>query len=126
MSAIFPRFERSLGSIQITDNDRQKVIEVVRHPARELSDGFHFLRLIQLLARAIEPLLRFPFFGHIARDLGKPDKLSVRIKNPVDYNAGPKASAVLAQPPALSVVSALRFRGSKCQRRNVTLRSSSE
>ncbi len=41
----------TLGDVEVPDDDRQKVVEVMRHPAGELADGFHFLRLGELLAR---------------------------------------------------------------------------
>ena len=36
-------------------NDGENVVEIVRHAAGELADGFHFLRLAQLL---LQPFLR--------------------------------------------------------------------
>jgi hypothetical protein len=40
-----------LGDVEVSDDDRQQVVEVMRHSAGELADGFHFLRLGELLAR---------------------------------------------------------------------------
>ena len=47
--------------------DREQVVEVVRHAAGEPADGFHLLRLAQLLLR---PAQRF--FQSRTRHLGKP------------------------------------------------------
>ncbi len=51
---IFPRaglglFEATGEQTERPHNDRQHVVEVVRDAAGELSDGFHFLRMAQLV-----------------------------------------------------------------------------
>ena len=51
-------FEQHLG---VAADDHQKIIEVVRHAAGQPSDGFHFLRLAELVFEG-------PPFGDIFRD----------------------------------------------------------
>ena len=43
-----------MGDIEVSDDDRQQVVEVVRHSTGELADRLHFLRLGELLARLSE------------------------------------------------------------------------
>ena len=45
--------------VQVADNDREKIIEVMRKTAGELTDSLHLLRLAQLLA------LRLGFAGSV-------------------------------------------------------------
>src|SRR6266567_923852 len=41
----------TLSDVEVADDDCQKVVEVMRDSTGELADGFHFLRLGELLAR---------------------------------------------------------------------------
>ena len=50
--------------VEIADDDRQQVVEVVRQSAGKLADRLHLLRLAQLLAL----LLRLAPFGQVADD----------------------------------------------------------
>ena len=52
-------------------------------------------------SKLIEPKLRFPLLGHVARDLGEANELAVVILDGVEHDARPKAGAVLANVKAL-------------------------
>src|SRR5918912_3833224 len=54
--------EASQGEINVAVDDREKVVEVVGHPARQLSDSLHFLRLSELFLALAQSL-----FGLFAR-----------------------------------------------------------
>src|SRR5690606_15006410 len=41
--------------LRMTGDDREQVVEVVSNPARELTDGVHLLRLLQLLLERTLP-----------------------------------------------------------------------
>ena len=39
--------------VAVTEDHRQQVVEIVRHPARQLADRFHFLRLAKLILQVL-------------------------------------------------------------------------
>ena len=71
--AVLPVVDGPFGVVEIADDDRQKIVEVVRHAAGELADRVHLLRLIELLARRLQALLGFAPLGDVAGDLGQAD-----------------------------------------------------
>ncbi len=42
---------RAAQQVRAGANDRQQVVEIMRHAASELADGFHLLRLAELFLR---------------------------------------------------------------------------
>jgi hypothetical protein len=104
--AVLPVIDNPFGVIEIADDDRQKIIEVVRHAAGELADRVHLLRLIELLARRLQTLLCFAPLGGVAGDLGQAEQFAVGILDAIDDDARPETRAVLAHPPALRFVAA--------------------
>ncbi len=42
------RFDLGLKQFEISHDDGEQVVEVMRHAARQLTDGFHLLGLLQL------------------------------------------------------------------------------
>ncbi len=87
--------------IETAEDRRQQIVEVVRHAAGKLSDGFHLLRLDENLAGLLEGRLRLPALREIAGDLRESQKLSVRRPDRVNDDAGPEAGPVLPDTPAL-------------------------
>ena len=55
-------------------DDGEDVVKIVRHAAGQLADGFHFLRLAQLLAQLAA-------FGDVHNDAANLDQLAVGIRN---------------------------------------------
>src|SRR6266568_5626079 len=94
----------ALRGFEIADNDGKQIVEIVRDPTSELADGFHFLPLEQPLARLIEHLLGQVPFRDIARHCGKADQLASIVANRIDHDACPEPTAVLADAPALSLM----------------------
>src|SRR5262249_57385073 len=90
-------------------------------PARQLSDSFHFLRLIQLISRRIELLLRLTLLGDVARDLGKSQELPLRIMDGANDDIGPEGNSALSQPPTLGFVFALGHGRSQHECRKILL-----
>jgi len=84
------------------DDRHQQVVEIMGDTARQLTDGFEFLRLEQRLAGSIEFLRGFALFGHITGDLCKADQLSMVVQNAIDENVRPETGAVLTHTPALA------------------------
>lgn len=78
--------------------------------AGKLAERVHFLRFRKLPLHPLELLLGLTAFCDVPRDLGKADEVSEVVANGVDHDAGPEKGAVLANPPALFVVSAGRAR----------------
>ena len=54
---------RDLQQVEATDHAGQQVVEIVRDAARQLSDGFHLLRLAQRLLGLLQALRRCGFLG---------------------------------------------------------------
>ena len=79
----------------------------MRDAAGQAAERFHLLGMEQRLARLLERQLRIAPFGHVARDLGKPQQRAVVVTNGVDHHARPEARAILAHPPALVLEAAL-------------------
>ena len=67
------------GHIGDTSNDCEQIVEVVRDPARELSDRFHLLRLTQLRLEFTTRIFGADTFGHVDKchhDLQNPTLLT--------------------------------------------------
>ncbi len=75
--------------------------------ARELAEGLHLLRLDQLFLGLLQLQLGFALLGHVARDLGVAEQPPLHVPDRIDQHAGPEHRAVLAHPPAFSLVLAL-------------------
>ena len=54
--------------LDVAEDDREDVVEIVRDAAGELSDGFHLLRSKERLARLLDRFLRAPQLGDVVRD----------------------------------------------------------
>ena len=65
----------------------EDIVEVVRHAARELADGFHLLGLPELLLHLVEG-------GHVAEDAEKASRVSELERQAMDV--GDERAAVLA------------------------------
>jgi hypothetical protein len=96
--------------IEIVDDDRQEIVEIVRDATRELPDGLHLLGLEQGGLSLRQGLLRFPPLGDVAGDLRKTDQIAALIVDRVHDHARPEAGPVLAQAPALVLEPALAGR----------------
>jgi hypothetical protein len=94
----------ALRGFQIADNDGEQVVEIVCHSAGELADGFHFLPLEQPLARLIEHFLRQAPFCDIARHFGEADQVASVVADRIDHDACPEPTAILADAPALGLM----------------------
>ncbi len=68
--------------------------------AGQVSDGFHFLRLNQRLARFFKLLLGFLSLGDIPRDFRISEQRTVGIADGVDDDVGPESRPVLTDAPA--------------------------
>src|SRR5262245_54457670 len=66
----------ALRNLDIADDDRQQIVEVVRNTAGKLADGFELLHLKKLFASLFQFLLRFARLRHVARDFGEADDLT--------------------------------------------------
>src|SRR5439155_1318731 len=63
---------QALGQqLAVAVDDRQQVVEVVRHSAGQLTDGLHFLGLTVLLFHRIERVLGGPLLADVAKDSGE-------------------------------------------------------
>ena len=78
--------------LQVAEDDRQQIVEIVRDAAGQLADRFHLLRMPKL--RLHRPALR-----HVARDLGEAEHLARGILDRVDDDVGEEARTVLAHAP---------------------------
>ena len=83
--------------IAVAVDDRQQVVEVVRHAARELAERVHFLRLTQLG-------LEMPPLGDIFGNPGHTDDLPALISDRERAIANPANGAVGTHDPVLFVV----------------------
>lgn len=54
----------------IRNDDREDVIEIMRDPARQRADRFHFLRLAQLFLQPLLGFFRLFSFGYFATERG--------------------------------------------------------
>ncbi len=93
----------ALRGLEVAQDHRQQVVEIVRHAAGELADAFHFLRLGELLLGAHQLLLRGAALGDVARDLGKAQQVAVAVVDAIYHHARPEARAVLAHALALGL-----------------------
>ena len=66
-----------------------------------MSDGFHFLRLEQRLARLFKFLLSFPSLGNISCDFHKSNNGAVISVNSIEHDVRPKPRAIFADSPSL-------------------------
>jgi len=96
--------------LEIADDDRQEVVEIVRDASRKLADALHLLRLRQLLLRALQRHLRLPPFRDVAGDLGKTEQAAVLVEDAIYGNAGPELRPVLADPQPFGLELALALR----------------
>jgi hypothetical protein len=62
-----------------TRHRHQQIVEIVRDPAGQVSDGFHFLGLKQRLPCVFKFLLSFLSLSDIARDFRISNKLTLII-----------------------------------------------
>ena len=106
--------KRATGHVDIADDDRQQIVEIMRNATCQLTDRFHFLQLEQLLARPIEFFLRLESFREIAGDLGKSRQFAILVADRIDDDVGPEARAILSDAPILRLETALAR--SCCQR----------
>ena len=67
--------------LQIADHDREQVVEVVRDPARKLTDRLHLLGLEQNLPRRLQRLLGVAPLRDVSRDLGKADEVALLVSD---------------------------------------------
>src|ERR1700754_2642352 len=72
----------------------------MRHPARELSDRLHFLRLKKRFPGFFELASRSLLFGHVSRHLGIADEGSMVIEDAIDNHVSPETRAVLSYAPS--------------------------
>ncbi len=103
-----------LHDLEIAENHRQQVVEVMGDAAAELADRLHLLRLEQRLAGLFQGLLRLVRLGHITGDLGKAEQRAGVAANRIDDHVGKKPRAVLAHPPTAALEPA--FAGGNLQR----------
>jgi hypothetical protein len=88
------------NGLQIADDDRQKIIEIVGDTTGDLPDGFHLLCLTR-------PLVCCAPFGQVTRHLRKAYEFAVAIADRIDYDSGPEPRSVLALTPSFRVKFAL-------------------
>ena len=100
-------FQPLFDQLQAAADRLQQVVEVVGHPAGQLADRLHLLRLGQGLARLVQRLLGLAALGDVAGDLGESAQDPGLVADGVDDDAGPEAGAVLAHAPALRLEPAL-------------------
>ena len=93
--------------LQISDDDREQIIEVVRNAPGQLSDAFHLLRLPR-------PFIGGASFRQVAGNLGKSQEFALRRFDRVDNDTRPKRGAILADAPAFRLVFAGRCRDRQC------------
>jgi hypothetical protein len=74
-----------LEQLDVAENHRKDVVEVVRDAAGELSHRFHLLRLKQRLARLLERLICQPELGDVVRDAVQTENLPVFV---AEYTLG--------------------------------------
>ena len=75
------RIVRQIRSQQldVAEDDREDVVEVVRDAAGQLADGFHLLRSEQRFARLLQRLVRLLQLGDVVRDAVEAQNLSVLV-----------------------------------------------
>src|SRR6185369_9927281 len=98
----------------VAADNHQEIVEVVRDAARELAEGFHLVRLGELLLRALERHLRAAPFAHVMRDAYKARERAVLVADGLDHDAPPELALVAPHPPAFEAVFA--FVGGDLQR----------
>ena len=96
----------TLERFEISDDDGEKIIEVVSDAAGQLADPFHLLCLEQ-------PFFGGAALGQVSRDLGKADDSSLRVPDRIDNHASPEPRPILADPPAFRLI--LAGAGSRLQ-----------
>ncbi|MNN03379.1 hypothetical protein D3C81_1160670 [compost metagenome] len=96
-----------LHDLEVTENHRQQIIEVMGDATGELADGLHLLRLEQRFTGFLQRLLRLVGFGDVAGDLGKTEQCAGVTTNRIDHHMSEKPRAVLAHAPALVLEAAL-------------------
>ena len=99
-----------LQRVKAAADDHQKIVEVVRDAAGQLTERIELLRFCKLLLHLLELELRLAALGNVAGDLGETDEFAV-LADRVDDDAGPEERAVLADAPAFFLIAALFFRG---------------
>ena len=82
--------------VEIADDDRQQVVEVVRQTAGELADRLHLLRLTQLVALR----LRLAPFGQVAHDAD--EGMVAGLRRFADRELHREGRAILAPPHDLA------------------------
>ena len=103
----------------------QQIVEIVRDAAGQLAERLHLLRLEQLLARVLQPMLRFPLLGDVAGDLGEADQLALSSRIASITTLAQNRRAVLAHAPAFGFETALLARGLRAPVGTPAARSSS-
>src|SRR4249920_2946029 len=66
----------ALQDLRIAGDDHEQIVEIMRDASRELTQGFHLLRLSQLLPGLVERDLRLTLGSDIARYLGEPGQFT--------------------------------------------------
>ena len=101
------------GHFEAADHRGQQVVEIMRDAAGQLAERVHLLRLEERRLRLLERLLRLPPLGEVACDLGEADQPPGPVTHRVDHHVGPEPAAVLADPPAFRLETALRLGGAQ-------------
>src|SRR6185503_11597647 len=108
---VFWLAQLALQDLRIAGDDHEQIVEIMRDASRELAEGFHLLRLSQLLPGLVERDLRLTLGSDIARYLGEPGQFTRIVADGLDQLVGVEATTVLAYEPAFRLVLPLAHRG---------------
>ncbi len=86
-------------------HDHQQIVEVMRDTARQLTERIHLLRLSELALDFLQPQLGLTPFADVPGNLGKTDQAAIVITDRIDDHARPEEGTVLADTPALLLIS---------------------
>src|SRR5262249_32575309 len=86
--------EPKAQELRVPANDHQQIGEIVGNASRELTERFHFLRLGELLLRALERHLRLPSLAVVAHDVHEADELTGLIADRFDHHTRPELALV--------------------------------
>src|SRR5215469_18640376 len=85
------RTNDALQGFEISNNDREQIVEIMGDAAGELTNTLHLLSLRQLFLSARQGSLGFTTLRHITSDLDKADHPTALVADHVDDHAGPKS-----------------------------------
>src|SRR4026208_12101 len=97
---VLPLAQLALQDLRIAGDDHKQIVEIMCDASGELTEGFHLLRLSQLLSGLVERNLCLTLGSDIAGYLGKPGQFTCVVANGFDQLVGIKVATVLTHEPA--------------------------